>query len=46
MINELKYVNRLNTCNKKKTKTNGRQKVRGGPGKVKGANVEKSLSCM
>lgn len=31
---------------KKKTKTNGRQKVRGGPGKVKGANVEKSLSCM
>lgn len=42
MINELKYANRLNTCKKK----HGRQKVRGGPGKVKGANAEKSLSCM
>lgn len=45
MINELKYANRLNTC-KKNPKTNGRQKVRGGPGRVKGANAEKSLSCM
>lgn len=42
----IKICKQIEYVQKKTTKTNGRQKVRGGPGKVKGANVEKSLSCM
>lgn len=42
----IKICKQIEYVQKNKTKTNGRQKVRGGPGRVKGANAEKSLSCM